>query len=107
MGGLSRAPRRTLGRNRSSTLSPYLNLVPGVTNSFEGQYLLRTGPAFEFDNYVNQQAQALGQLRGDLGALAAEQGLIGSPTDLTSGVTTTGHPTSFLNYGSYYGTGRR
>lgn len=105
-GAGSRKPQRQLSPNRSSTLSPYLNLVPGVTNSFGGQFLLRTQPAFDFEKYTAQQSQALGELRGDLGRLAEQGALAAEPTDLQSGVSTTGHPVSFLNYGSYYPFGR-
>lgn len=102
----TRRPTRQMTPNRSSTLSPYLNLVPGVVNSFGGQFLLRTQPAFDFERYTGQQARELGQLQGDLGALASQQAALAEPTDLQTGVSTTGHPVSFLNYGSYFGGGR-
>src|SRR5665213_1091527 len=37
-------PRRRLHRNSSPALSPALNLVPGVSASFGGQFLLRQLP---------------------------------------------------------------
>jgi hypothetical protein len=95
-GGVSTPPARgrQLRRNQSPTLSPYLNLVPDTVNTFEGQYLLRAVPQQEFTRQQEQTQRALDNIQGQVNTQRMQ---------ITSGLSTTGHSTSFMNLGSFYG----
>jgi len=88
---------RQLRRNNTPSLSPYLNLLPEAAGTIEGQYLLRTVPQQEFTRAQEQTQQALGGLQSEINTQQRQ---------ITTGLSTTGHRTSFMNLGSFYGGGR-
>ncbi|MFN0053572.1 MAG: hypothetical protein ACKV0T_15440 [Planctomycetales bacterium] len=95
------APRpggaRQLRRNQSPTLSPYLNLVPGFIGSPEGQFLMRTLPQEEQTRTQRQTQRALQGIQGEIDQQERQ---------IQTGIKSTGHGTSFMNTGNYFG-GRR
>lgn len=94
-----------LSRNKSPILSPYLNMLPGATDNFSGQYLLRTQPFEAIDNAEQNMGRQLGALRQEFQSVAGPQrgAYSGSPfMPIGSGLTPTGHAAGFLNTGSYY-----
>jgi hypothetical protein len=84
---------RQLRRNNTPSLSPYLNLLPEAAGTIEGQYLLRTVPQQEFTRSQEQTQRALGGLQSEINTQQRQ---------ITSGLSTTGHRTSFMNLGSFY-----
>jgi len=94
-----------MSRNKSPVLSPYLNMLPGATSNFSGQYLLRTQPFEAIDNAEQNMGRQLGALQQDFQTVAGPQrgAFSGDPfMPIRSGLTPTGHAASFLNTGSYY-----
>jgi hypothetical protein len=92
-------------RSRSPVLSPSLNMLPGATNNFGGQYLLRTQPFEAIDRQGQDFGRQLGALRQDLNVTSAAQGNLSTGdafAPIQTGLTPTGHPVGFLNTGSYY-----
>jgi hypothetical protein len=92
-------PRRKLHRNSNPALSPALNLVPGVSGSFGGQFLLRQVPQEQFLRANAQANKNFERIDNQLGQQEQQ---------LQTGLGKTGHTVSYLNYGRYYqsGTGR-
>ena len=91
--GLSRP--RVSAYNRPAT-SPYLDLLPGNRGgrSFTSQYFRQVRPEFEFrraNARFGRSIQDLGQQQRTLNRL--------------SGLSPTGHTTSFLNYRGYFNVG--
>lgn len=83
---------------RRPTTSPYLNLLRRPGGGGLGfNYYQRVRPEFEFRNDYQRLNRSLQQL----------QGQTRQQQQLLQGLTTTGHQTSFLNYGSYYPLGSR
>jgi hypothetical protein len=66
---------------------------PAFNASFEGQYLTNILPQQEFNRTQQQTQQAFNRVQGEIG----QQQL-----DIQSGLSTTGHKTTFMNLGSYY-----
>jgi hypothetical protein len=93
IGQTGSAPRRRLTRNSAPTLSPALNLVPGVSTSFEGQFLLRQIPQEEFN-----------KTRAEFGRqiVGLQNRIQQNEVEIKTGIGKSGHSTRFLNYGSYY-----
>ena len=90
--GLSR-PRRRLQREKSPVLSPALNLLPGVSTTFAGQFLMRQLPQEQFLKSNAQATKNFERLENQLG----EQEL-----QIKTGLGKSGHAVSYLNYGRYY-----
>jgi hypothetical protein len=90
------AQRNRPRRNSTPALSPYLNLVPGVPNSFGGQFLLRTIPQQEFERANRDLGRRLDTLQNDVR---------GAEERIYSGLGMSGKRVSFFNYGSYYNFG--
>lgn len=93
IGQTGSAPRRRLTRNRAPALSPALNLVPGVSTSFEGQFLLRQVPQEEFN-----------KTRAEFGRqiVGLQNRIQQNEVEINTGLSKSGHSTRFLNYASYY-----
>lgn len=91
--GRSGTPRRQLRRNRTPVISPYLNLDPSYVASDAGQFFSRVLPQQEFNRTQQQTQQAISSLQTEI----SEQDL-----EIKTGLSTTGHKTSFMNYGSYF-----
>lgn len=89
-------PRRRLHRNSSPALSPALNLVPGVSGSFGGQFLLRQVPQEQFLKANAQATRNFERIDNQLGQQEQQ---------IQIGLGKTGHTVSYLNYGRYYQTG--
>ena len=71
--------------------SPYLNLArPG------------TAPALNYYGLVRPELQFRQSIQNLQGAVAANQQAIGGVQAEATGVSPTGHPTQFLNYGGYF-----
>lgn len=92
MGGNAR-PRRRLRRNANPALSPALNLVPGVSTSFGGQFLLRQVPQEHFQRAASQASRNIEGLQGQVAAQEAQT---------RTAMGKTGHAATFMNYGRYY-----
>lgn len=86
-------PHRKLHRNRSPALSPALNLVPGVVNSFEGQFLMRQLPQ---EQALRSQSQALRRFESVEGQLRVQD------VQIRTGLGKSGHVAGYLTYGRYY-----
>jgi hypothetical protein len=91
-------------RSRSPVLSPALNMLPGATDNFSGQYLLRTQPFEALDRQGQDFGRQLGALQQDFRtSSAAQKGGTGDAyLPVRSGLTPTGHSVGFMNTGSYY-----
>lgn len=99
----SRAAFNRPTRSNSPVLSPYLNLLPGATDTFGGQYLLRTQVferAARQENLIENQIQNLQRSSRD--TVEALDGLGAPLQPIQSGLTTTGHRVGFLSTGSYF-----
>jgi hypothetical protein len=71
--------------------SPYLNLArPG------------TAPALNYYGLVRPEVQFRQNIQNLQGAVTANQQAIGGVQADVTGVSVTGHPTQFLNYGGYF-----
>jgi hypothetical protein len=94
-GGMNmQRPKRKLKKNKKPVLDPALNMVDGVPNSFEGQFLLRTQP---FQQAYEQQ----GRTERTLDRLQTE--ITDTENQVKTGVKGgSGHRVRFLNYGNYY-----
>ena len=92
-GGMSGPPRRKLKKNSTPALSPALNMVPGVSTSFEGQFLMRTIPQEKFNAFSSQTDRQMQGLKNELKQ---------TETEIRSGMGKTGHSSSFMNYKGYY-----
>lgn len=95
LGGASLEAQSRIGPpRRSPTVSPYLNLLRGPRGGGLGfNYYLRTRP----QQRANQFQQ---ELRGSLNQLQRRQSAL--QEEIESGLSPTGHQTSFLNLGGYY-----
>jgi len=94
-------PRIRTGIGRRSTrptVSEYLNLLRRDGGGIGFQYYRRVLPEQEFRRANQQQFRALDQLDRRVEEL-------GTPPSrgLGGGLGTTGHPTTFLNLGGYFG----
>ncbi|MGQ0633634.1 MAG: hypothetical protein ACT4QC_03410 [Planctomycetaceae bacterium] len=89
----------TLRRNRSPVLSPALNLLPGINNTFEGQALLRMVPQEQFYNNVQRNDTTFQGVERQIGA---NRQAINDLSTIQSGLSTTGKSVRFMNTGSYY-----
>jgi hypothetical protein len=85
--------RRQLRRNSSPVISPYLNLDPTFVNSDAGQYFMRTVPQMDANRAQQQTQRGFQGVQSEIGAQQDE---------FMSGLTTTGHTTSFKNLGRYF-----
>jgi len=97
MGPMGR-PKRKLKRSAAPVLSPALNLVPGFSASFEGQFLLRQVPMEQINRNTVQVGRQFDRLQNQLNQ---------QETQIAAGVGKTGHTASYLNYGGYYAFGNR
>ena len=93
MGNAMQRPRRKLHKNNSPVLSPALNMVPGVSSSFEGQFLMRSVPQEQANKNAAQVGSAIESLQGQVSQQQSQ---------IRSGLGRTGHSARFMNYGSYY-----
>jgi hypothetical protein len=92
-------------RNRTPVLSPALNMLPGATDNFSGQYLLRTQPFEEIERQGQNFGRQLGMMQQELNSTRAPQGGYQSGdafAPVRSGLTPTGHSVGFFNTGTYY-----
>jgi hypothetical protein len=99
VGGATQSrPRRRLHKNASPALSPALNLLPEVSTSFAGQFLIRQLPQEQFLKANAQAAKNFERLENQLGQQQQQ---------IQTGLGKTGHTVGYLNYGHYYqmGTG--
>jgi len=99
----SRAAFNRPQRSSGPVLSPYLNLLPGATDNFSGQFLLRTQPferAAQQEQLMERQIQTLERSSGV--AAEALEGLGAPVQPIRSGLSTTGHRVGFLSTGSYF-----
>ncbi|MFN9373631.1 MAG: hypothetical protein ACK6D3_17250 [Planctomycetaceae bacterium] len=95
----------TPARNSTPVLSPALNMLPGATNNFSGQYLLRTQPFEEIGRQEQNFGRQLGMMQQEINAGSASQrGYMSGDAFLPirSGLTPTGHAVGFFNTGTYY-----
>ncbi len=92
-GGMAGPPRRKLKKNSTPALSPALNMVPGVSTSFEGQFLMRTVPQEKFNAFSSQTGRQIEGLQNQLTK---------TETEIRTGMGKTGHSSSFMNYKGYY-----
>ena len=91
--------------NTTPVLNPALNMLPGATNNFSGQYLLRTQPFEEIGRQGQNFGRQLGMMQQEINAGSAAQGnyLSGDAFQpIRSGLTPTGHPVGFFSTGTYY-----
>jgi len=86
-------PKRKLRRSRAPALSPALNLLPGASQSFEGQFLMRQLPQEQALKQYQQTGNKLDSLQHELTE---------SENEIRTGLKTTGHKTQFMNYGGYF-----
>lgn len=86
-------PERKLHKNRSPVLSPALNLVPGFSTSFEGQFLMRTLPQEQINRNIAKVGRQIEGLQNE----AAQQ-----EVQIRKGVGKTGHASRFMNTGTYF-----
>ena len=80
-------------------------MLPGATDNFSGQYLLRTQPFEAIDRQGQDLGRQLGALQQDFKVSSAAQGSASTGdafVPIRSGLTPTGHGVGFLNTGSYY-----
>ena len=106
----SRLPGPRLGNtpqaNRTPVLNPSLNLVPGVSSSFGGQFLLRTQPFENIGAATNRYDNELSTIQRNVASLAEQGGTKPGQQPpmalIRSGLTPTGHNVGFLNTGSFY-----
>lgn len=92
-------------RSRTPVLSPALNMLPGATDNFSGQYLLRTQPFEEIDRQGQNFGRQLGMMQQEINSGSTPQGgyLSGDAfLPIRSGLTPTGHSVGFFNTGTYY-----
>lgn len=99
MGGMggSQRPKRRLHRNQSPALSPALNMVPGASTTFEGQFLMRTLPMEQYNRTTAQTGRALEGMQNRIDQ---------QETQIKSGIGKTGHSAAFMNYHGYYSLGK-
>src|SRR5262245_5236025 len=93
-GGMMKRPthKRKLHKNSSPVLSPALNLLPGASTTFEGQFLMRQLPQEKLNRSVDQNAKNFDNLQNKINQQDAE---------IKSGIGKTGHASRFMNYGKY------
>lgn len=96
-GARSGRPRRKLRRNSSPALSPALNLLPGTSTTFEGQFLMRQLPQEQAIKAADQLGKSIDRLQGNI----AQQG-----AEIRTGLGKTGHSVRFMDYGGYYQMGQ-
>jgi hypothetical protein len=99
MGGGMQRPKhakRKLHRNTSPALSPALNMIPGASTTFEGQFLLRQLPNEKLNRSVDQNARMFDNMQNKINQQESE---------IKSGIGKTGHSSRFMNYGGYYSMG--
>ena len=85
-------------------ISPYQQLLRRDGN-FTNNYFQRFRPEMEFRRSTLRNRRSIGQLRSEAGAFRSEttgaiQQLQQAPS---SGLSTTGHPTTFLDLSGYFG----
>ena len=95
-GATTSRPRRRLHKSNSPALSPALNLLPEISTTFAGQFLMRQLPQEQFLKANAQATRNFERLENQLG----EQEL-----QIKTGLGKTGHSVSYLNYGRYYQAG--
>jgi hypothetical protein len=97
-GGLQRPTpsRRKLRRNSSPVLSPALNMLPGASTSFEGQFLLRQLPQEKLNRSVDQTTRTFDSIQNRINQQESK---------ISSGLGKTGHASKFMNHGGYYSMG--
>jgi hypothetical protein len=100
-GGMMSRPSRPrrgskLHRNSSPVLSPALNLLPGASTTFEGQFLMRQLPQEKLNRSVDQANRQFDNLQNKINQQESE---------IKSGLGKTGHSSRFFNYGGYYSMG--
>jgi hypothetical protein len=98
-GGNMRRPthkRKTLRKNSSPVLSPALNMIPGASTTFEGQFLMRTLPNEKLNRSVDQNTKMFDNVQNQINKQESE---------IKSGIGKTGHSSRFMNYGGYYSMG--
>jgi len=96
MGGNMGRPKRKLHKSKAPVLSPALNLLPGASQSFEGQFLMRQLPQEQALKSFQQTGKALDTL---------QQEITQNDNQIKTGIRATGHRTSFMSYGNYYSFG--
>ncbi|MBA3315024.1 MAG: hypothetical protein M3552_02475 [Planctomycetota bacterium] len=92
------------GRPRNPPLSPYLNLL-NDNNSTGFNYYQLYRPQTEFRSAYQGLNQNLYQAESQIARQGESIEQIGSRVRPGSSLRTTGHTTSFMNYGRYFGTG--
>jgi hypothetical protein len=98
-GAAARRPthaRKKLRRNSSPVLSPAINLLPGTSTSFEGQFLMRALPQEKLNRSVDQNTKMFDNIQNRMNQQESE---------IKSGIGKTGHSSRFMNYGGYYSMG--
>lgn len=94
VGGAAQSrPRRRLHKNASPALSPALNLLPEVSTTFAGQFLIRQLPQEQFLKANAQATKNFERLENQLGQQQQQ---------IQTGLGKTGHTVGYLNYGRYY-----
>ena len=90
-------PKHKLHKNRSPVLSPNLNMLPGTSTTFEGQFLMRQLPQEQIYKNAEDTRQSNERLQNEIDQ---------TENRIKSGIGKTGHRTMFMNYGGYYQIGR-
>jgi hypothetical protein len=98
MMGTQGRPKRRLKKSAAPVLSPAMNLIPGFSQSFEGQFLLRQVPMEQINKNTAQFSRNIERLQGQVNQ---------QETQIATGVGKTGHTSSYMNYGGYYSFGNR
>ena len=93
--GPIRSSRAPVPAYERPAISPYLNLLDRSRN-FESNYFLRVRPEVQLRQADARLRQSVGGLNRRLDEQQREL------QSATSGLTPTGHTTSFLNYGGYF-----
>lgn len=104
-GGMAGPPRRKLKKNSTPALSPALNMVPGVSTSFEGQFLMRTVPQERADRFQQQVGRQTDNFQNQLnaqGAIIGRQDARLKDVEIRTGLAKANPAASFMNYRGYY-----
>lgn len=103
-GGMGARPKKRSRKSQAPVLSPALNMLPEVTTSFEGQFLMRQLPQEQFLRSTSQNAAGVAGLQN---AYAGQQTQLNNQQNqIRTGVGKTGHTARYMNYGSYYSLGK-
>lgn len=92
-GGGMRRPTRKLHKARAPVLSPSLNMLPEVSTTFEGQFLMRQLPQEQIYKNAENTRKGIEGLQGEIDK---------QENQIKSGIGKTGHRSMFMNYGGYY-----